>query len=150
MEIPVYLVEHRFICTHILRATSCNTSLFTLFVHSFFKACFISTQALFFKDFTSKVNRETVSVRKLETSLTIKYVFTIFLHLLDIVIKYLHTSVDSLVKVFLLSSKKLDNIIIFFFKFSIFTLRIVHNSLNDVFKEQSVDAKQFSMTYCTS
>ena len=62
---------------------------FSLLCIALSKALLITGHALFFKDLSCKVDRETVCVGKLKAALTVKLRLAVFLHLCDKIVKYL-------------------------------------------------------------
>ena len=139
-------MENSFVCAHILCCSMSVLGCFSLLCIALSKALFVTGHALFFKDLSCKVDRETVCVGKLEAALTVKLRLAVFLHLCDKIVKYLHTSVDSGIEILLLSCEHLYDIVILFFKFVILTLVAVNNSFYKVFEEKSVYAEKLSVT----
>ena len=143
-------MEYSFISTHILCCCVSVLCCFPLLCIALSKALFVTGHALFFKDLSCKVDRETVCVGKLKAALAVKFSLAVFLHLCDKVVKYLHTSVDSCIEVLLLSCENLYDIVILFFKLIVLTLVAVNNSFYKILEEKSVDTQKLAVTNCSS
>ena len=143
----IYTVEYRFVSAHVFRAAACFSRGSALYFHALVVALFVYRHTLFFQYLAGKVDREAVSVGKLEAVLARKHIFALFGKVGDVVLQQLHSAVDGAVEVHFLVSKNLNYIIVLFFQLVVFTLVAVYYRLYDVFEEKAVYAEQLAVAY---